>query len=318
MTFAWVIGSGGLLGAALCRRLALDGTALFTPAERFRWDEVDILLAQFADAVAGFARGAQAHDNWTIYWAAGVGTMGSSEVALTRESTALAGLLALVGANATLAARAGALAFSSSAGAIYAGSRDEVITEETAPHPTTPYAHEKLRQEGLVGDFARAHANMAVLVARISTIYGPGTRVGKPQGLLAHIARSIVRNKPVQIYVPLDTIRDYIAVDDAATCMVRTVAQMRAAPQLVTKIIASEIPVTIAEIVSLFRKIVRRSPRVVTSANQLSLLYLPRLRFRSVRLATVAGETRKTMLIGIAELVAAERAAAMRSAPRIP
>ena len=34
MTIAWVLGSGGLLGAALCRQLRRNGTTLFFPADR--------------------------------------------------------------------------------------------------------------------------------------------------------------------------------------------------------------------------------------------------------------------------------------------
>ena len=37
MIRAWVIGSGGLLGSALCRALRSTGTELFFPSERFCW-----------------------------------------------------------------------------------------------------------------------------------------------------------------------------------------------------------------------------------------------------------------------------------------
>ena len=40
MTVAWVVGSGGLLGSALCRMLSRRDTTLFVPAERFRWESV--------------------------------------------------------------------------------------------------------------------------------------------------------------------------------------------------------------------------------------------------------------------------------------
>lgn len=44
----------------------------------------------------------------------------------------------------------------------------------------------------------------AALIARISMFYGPGQAKDKQQGLLAHIARCILRNQPIQIYVPYD------------------------------------------------------------------------------------------------------------------
>src|SRR5258706_11384893 len=114
--------------------------------------------------------------------------------------------------------RRGSFVLSSSAGAIYAGSTDPVVTETTAECPTTGYGRGKLRQEQLVRSFAdRAPTQVTSLIARISTLYGPGQSAEKPQGLISHMARQIIRNLPIQIYVPLDTIRDYITVNDAST-----------------------------------------------------------------------------------------------------
>ena len=58
----------------------------------------------------------------------------------------------------------------------------------------------------------------------------------KPQGLLTHIARCIIGNRPIQIYVPLDTVRDDIAADDAAAIMVAGVRALAARPRVLTKI----------------------------------------------------------------------------------
>ena len=126
-------------------------------------------------------------------------------------------LLQRLEAEPHLISAPGAIAFASSAGGIYAGAKDAVITEHTPPAPTTAYAREKLVQEDLIQAFVLANQRTAALLARVSTIYGPGQATGKQQGLLTHIARRILRNQPIQIYVPYDTIRDYIAVDDAAT-----------------------------------------------------------------------------------------------------
>ena len=206
----------------------------------------------------------------------------------------------------------GAIAFASSAGAIYAGSSDEVVTENTPPTPTTAYAREKLRQEGLIHSFAGANSRISVLIARISTLYGPGQAAGRRQGLLAHIARSTLRNRPIQIYVPYDTIRDYIAADDAAVAMLAALRATSAKPRLVTKIIASERPTTIAEIISIFMRIARRAPRIVTSASRLSDLYSRRVQFRSIVLPECAKTPTRSLIVGISQLLAAERAAFVR------
>lgn len=313
MTVAWVVGSGGLLGAALCRALRREGTELFFPEERFSWADGPALDAQFANAVQVFASRVKVADSWQIYWAAGVGTFGSTQDAMSSETHALTQLLRLLGCEPRLLSAAGAIALASSAGAIYAGAKDAVITEHTSPAPTTAYAREKLLQEDLIRAFTLANNRHAALLARISTIYGPGQAAGKQQGLLTHIARRILRNQPIQIYVPYDTIRDYIAVDDAATVIVSALFITSKNPCAVIKIIASERPTTIAEIVSVFRRIARRAPRIVTSASKLSALYSRRVQFRSVALPECANAPSKSLLVGIAQLMTDERAAFAKS-----
>lgn len=313
MTIAWVMGSGGLLGSALCCALRHNGTEIFSPAERFCWSSESELAAQLAAAVKAFSACIGTEERWEIYWAAGVGTMSSSEPALAHETRVLSRLLRLVESEPRLMAKTGALAFASSAGAIYAGSRDDIISENTPPAPTTAYAREKLRQEDLVRAFALANRGMAALLARISTLYGPGQATGKQQGLLAHIARCILRNQPIQIYVPFDTVRDYIAADDVAAAMVDVLRKTSEEPGVLTKIIAAEQPTTIAEIISIFKRIARRSPRVVTSVSRLSSIYSRRVQFRSTAALECTPKSRISLLVGIAQVMSAERAAFARS-----
>lgn len=312
MTVAWVIGSGGLLGSALCRALRRNGIELFFPAERFCWGNEGAIKLQIAKAVQAFADQVSAAHQWEIHWAAGVGTMSSSESALRPETQALSTLLNLVASQPQLMATNGVVVLASSAGAIYAGATDDVITENTPLAPTTAYAREKLRQEGMVRSFALGNKKVATLVARISTLYGLGHAIGKQQGLIAHIARCVLRNQPIQIFVPFDTIRDYIAADDAAAAMIATLRAMDGRPGVVTKIIASEQPTTIAEIVSAFKKIARRPPKIVTSATRLSSIYSRRVQFRSIAAPECAVTPKTNLLVGIAQVMSAERIAYAR------
>lgn len=307
MTIAWVLGSAGLLGSALSRALLDDSTALFCPAESFAWHNDSELPRQVRAAVQAFALRASTADRWEIHWAAGVGTMSSAAAALAPETRTLALLLELLQADAGLMARPGSLSFASSAGAIYAGAAGEVITEDTAPASTTAYAEAKLQQEDMVRGFVASNPGTTALIARISTLYGPGQATGKKQGLLGHMARCILRNQPIQIYVPYDTIRDYIDADDAALAIVGTLRATRTNPGVVTKIIASECPSTIAEIVAIFGRVARRAPRVVRSANRLSSLYARRVQFRSVVASDHKRAPGKRLAVGIAQVMMAER-----------
>ena len=54
------------------------------------------------------------------------------------------------------------------------------------------------------------------MIGRFSNLYGPGQNLGKLQGLISRLALSAVTRQPINIFVPLDTIRDYVYVDDAA------------------------------------------------------------------------------------------------------
>lgn len=316
MTVAWVLGSAGLLGAALCRALRADGTELFFPAQRFSWGQPEALKQQITAAVAAFGLRTQAAQGWEIHWAAGVGTMGSPAEALAPETQALGLLLDRLQLHAGLMGTPGAISFASSAGAIYAGCLDDVITEQSSPAPTTPYATEKLRQEKLLQDFVATQVSISVLVARISTLYGAGQASSKKQGLLGHMARSIIRNRPIQIYVPFDTMRDYIDADDAAVVIMGMLRSPGSATALRTRIIASENPTTIAEIFSIFKRLARRTPLVVRSANRLSLLYSQRVQFRSLQRAEFSRPAGKQLAVGIAQLMRAEQMAFIKSPDR--
>ena len=313
MTVAWVLGSGGLLGASLCRQLDRSGCRRFVPAEPFAWQNAELLPRQMANAVESLASLVGPTDSWEIYWAAGVGAMGSSAASLAPETQAFEVLLECLTAQSNLQSATGQLAFASTAGGIYAGSKDDIITENSVPAPTTDYAREKLRQEALLCGFAANNQRATAFIARITTLYGPGQATGKRQGLISHLARNILRNHPVQIYVPYDTIRDYITADDAAAVMIAALRETASPQPVVIKIVASERPTTIAEIVSIFKKIARRAPRIVTSANRLSSLYARRVLFRSIITTGVPKTAATPIAIGIAQMMAAERNAFMRS-----
>ncbi|MEP7097221.1 MAG: NAD(P)-dependent oxidoreductase [Dokdonella sp.] len=302
---AWVIGQHGLLGSALVRALPAEAAVYRVPF-RYHWGDPPALHEQLVRAVAGFALAVQGADDWTVHWAAGLGTMQSAAGAITTETAALHLVLSQLEAHRAFQLRPGRLTFASSAGAIYAGSRDFLISEKSDPAPTTEYAIAKLRQEKLVSEFSRHHPNVAVLAARFSTLYGGGQAAGKAQGLLSHLSRQVIRGLPMRIYVPLDTIRDYLEINDAARAMIAACEQVSTG-SLLTKIIASERPTTISEIIAVFRKVASRPPRIITSMTSASELYGRRIQFRSSLRPDLRPEYRTSLLVGIAKLLEAER-----------
>lgn len=305
MTAAWVVGAGGLLGRSIVNELRAAGTDVYTPPMPLAWDDGRTLERQLAEAIDGFASRAVAAGSWEIHWAAGVSGMASPEPALATETRRLEMLLDRVAGRTGLAPERGAFSLASTAGGIYAGSSAATVDESTPPAPTTAYAHGKLRQEESVRRSALAAAGCPILLARISTLYGPGQASGKRQGLIAHVARSVLVNRPVQVFVPLDTVRDYVHCRDAARIIL---ASLRSRPRVPTvRIVASERPTTVAEILGLFRRVSRKRLLFTTAVAPTSGLYARRVRFRSRVMPEHSRLATTPLLVGISQVLQAER-----------
>ena len=307
MSGNWVLGGSGLLGSAIQRQLRQCLQPVFVPRQRIRWSDPGMIERDLSQAMQQFAQQLSAGAPWTIYWAAGVGAMGSSYEELSVETRALTLLLGLIQEHHRLRHTPGRVSFASSAGAIYANSPDHVISEASAIAPSTPYAQAKLQQEAILVEFQRQHPAVKLLLARLSTIYGPGQASGKQQGLIAMIARQMLRNQIIHIYVPFDTLRDYIAVDDAAAAMIRALDALPDEGGQHLRIIAAGQPTSIAQIVHTFRRIARHPPRISLSSHTLSHLYAKQLNFQSTYAELNTGFIRTSLPIGIARVYEHER-----------
>lgn len=311
MTSVWILGRGGLLGSSLARALRSKGIHEFIPHDPIPWENPTALESAFEKLTTEFDKKPQ-RSPWQIHIAFGVSTMASTEEDLKQETQTLQTFLLCLEKHPSLINEKGVISFASSAGAIYAGCTDDVITEASEPHPLNAYGKAKLEQEKIVQDFAKRHPSVTLLVARLSNLYGTTQSRTKKQGLLSHIARSILRHTPINIFVPFDTIRDYIHVDDAANAILQTVEIMQKNnDRMHTKIIASEDPVSIAQIIGTFKDITRIAPRVITSTSPLRDAYVHRIKFHSTVLP-LTQKTSTSLLVGISQVMAAERLAMMR------
>jgi UDP-glucose 4-epimerase len=241
--------------------------------------------------------------------------MGSAPAQLESETEALNTLLREVAQDDHLRAAPGSIAFASSAGALYAGCTDDTVTEVSEVVPTTHYSIEKLKQEALLRNFHLA-GTTRVLIARISTLFGPKARGRANKGLIANLARSMLNHEPVRIFVPLDTMRDYIYADDAANAMINTLRSMPATSPFRIKILASQRVTTVAEIIALIGRVAHRHPRIITGATALTSKYAARITFRSCEGEDTAELYRTALHVGIARVLESERLSFVSPNPR--
>lgn len=292
-SLAWVVGRGGLLGSHV--EEALEGRAadadIWRPRRPITWldperaqADLELEASTFLDQAARLGR------SWRLLWCAGAGVLATSPGALAQETLLLSRFLAVItdrlSGNPALAG-AGTLFYSSSAGGVYAASTDAPPFDERSPVGVlASYGAEKLKQEEL---FARVATSCGVdlVVGRLSNLYGPGQKLSKPQGLIAHVGHAALRQQPVSIYVPLDTIRDYLFAADAGRMVVEAVElkeksrRAGGAPEATTKIFASEVETTVASVLRAWRQVLRRPLRVSLAGSPVGRLQPRVLSFRS-------------------------------------
>lgn len=300
----WVVGSGGLLGGAVLEELRRRGDSPFT--SRVSWlDPVaarEVLTAdtrRLIDAAAG--------GPWRIAWCAGAGVNGAGSEVFAAEQRLLRSVLDELAESHV--ADNGVFFHASSAGGVYAGVPDAPHTELSPVQPLGDYGLAKLASEAFVTDFGRS-TGARVVNGRIANLYGPGQNLDKPQGLISHLCRGYLLSAPISIYVPMDTLRDYLFVTDAAEMVSDTLETAgRKSSDPVTKIYASGRSVTIGAILGACRAVFRRRPNVVLASSKLASLQGRDLRLRSIVWPEVDHRTHRTLHSGIAATLEATRAA---------
>jgi UDP-glucose 4-epimerase len=282
----WVIGARGLLGSAVVRHLQARPDAQVMTAA-IPWHDEQLAIEAFRRGVGDLAAHA-AGGPWRVLWCAGTGVPATPQDVLDAELRVLGALLDaladhLATGNPPLS-RAGVVFLASSAGAVYGGSAAPPFDEHTEPVPLSHYGWAKLAQEQIVRDFS-TRTGISTLIGRISNLYGPGQNLGKAQGIISHLCRAHLTGQPASIYVSMDTIRDYIYVDDCAAKITDGLRLMGAGqlggPSL-TKILAAQQGTTLAAVLGYCQRVFKRRPRVVLGSSVLSSVQAHDLRLRSV------------------------------------
>lgn len=280
---AWVIGAGGLLGRGVVSALRRRGHDVLTSA--IPWADAPAAKAALGEGARQF-REITGNRPWVIAWCAGAGVTGTSQGDLDAELEVFRSALdSIARILCEPDSSPGRFFLASSAGGVYAGAPNPPYTEKSEPLPLAPYGFAKLAAERVARDFATS-TGTRTLVGRVANLYGPGQNLAKPQGLISVFAKAHLTGQPVSVYVSLDTLRDYIFVDDAsaliADCLDRLSDSDVSAGQTVTKILATQRADTIGSLIGACRTVFKRRPRIVLGASPYAKAQAHDLRLRSV------------------------------------
>ncbi len=256
-TADWVIGRG-LLGSAIASQL---GSTPF--AASVNWADRTASENDLRAGLESFIAGADGE--WSIYWCAGRGVTSTPRERMLAEGAVFSAFLDTVAELPEDVRARGRVFLASSVGGAYAGSSAPPFTEDTPTVPMSAYGETKLSMEQALRDQATAHGFRG-FIARITNLYGPGQDLGKGQGLISVIVESYVTGRPVSIYVPLDTLRDYIYVDDCARVVLAAMSRMAAEPagSVVTKIVGAMDALSIGALMGEMSRLRRKPVPIVT------------------------------------------------------
>ena len=293
----WVVGSSGLLGSAVSRAAEARAGAVMT--SRIPWNQPEAAVEALLAAADQLPDGA-----WRLAWCAGAGVVATSPEHFDRELWVITTFL-----NRWRPRRAEGqgIFLASSAGGVYAGSAAPPFNEITEPIPISPYGHAKLRAEAAFTRFSE-RTGVPLLIGRISNLYGPGQDMRKGQGLVSLLCRAQLTGKPLDVYVSLDTIRDYLYTDDAAAMALAGLEAVSEVSGTHVKILASGQSMTIAAVLGEVRRVTRRRPPINTRGSGAAKFQTLDLRMRSVAWPPVQGFARTSFSVGIASCLAAVEA----------
>lgn len=289
-----VVGAGGLLGRHVMTSLEAAGfptTRAWVP-----WSDPEQARAALKAAVVDLSR----HGVFNIAWCSGAGVVATPAEALSQELEQFRGFLEdlaeLTGPDSDVA-----VFLASSAGGVYAGSQAPPFTEGTVPAPLTPYGEIKLQMEDALRDLVTDTGTVA-LVGRIANLYGPGQDLSKPQGLVTRLCLTHLTGDPLPVYVSLDTMRDYLYVEDCAAMIAAGLADLRGraaatGDRTVVKVMATGQSTTLAAMIGESNRVFHRRARMSVISATVSG-QVRDLRLRSVQWPELQRHNRTTLPAG--------------------
>ena len=132
-------------------------------------------------------------------------------------------------------------------------------------------------------DYAK-NTKIKVSIFRLANVYGPNQDTGKDQGLISTITHSLLHHKPVNIFVPLQTVRNYIYADDAGEVIARNITQLtnEKKSKIYLKLVASDRNISLSSLINEFRLVYGHRPTVFNSVSGATSKHPINLRLQSI------------------------------------
>jgi UDP-glucose 4-epimerase len=241
----------GLIGSAVVRAIIQEGVGNAT-ALPFSWKDVDRReddLASLRETMLKTMVGSVRHVE--VAWTAGRASFAAGWAEVEAELAAFESVVHFcLLLRDTFPFARHRFHMMSSAGGIFEGQR--FVGEQALPSPCRPYGHLKLEQEQRA---TRLPACIVPFIYRPSSVYGLG-KFGGRAGLIATLIKNAKQYSPSHIVGRLDTIRDYVLVNDIG----KFVAQRmnKAAKQPERFLLASGRPTAMSEVLGIVGKVIGR------------------------------------------------------------
>ena len=281
----WVVGAGGLLGSNTVHALRRAGGEVWRLDRPVAWGG-NLVHGHLSNATAKFA--ADVGDRpWQLAWCAGAGVTGTTPTQLGAEVAVFEQFIEGLSEHFSSARLSqGTVFLASSAGGVFAGAAAPPFDERTPVRPISPYGEAKLLMEAYVTRWGARH-DVPIAIGRVANLYGPGQNLDKPQGLVSQMIKAQLLRRPMSVYVPLDTVRDYLYAPDCGELVMEFSRRVRAeavqhGPATCTKILASQHGVTIGTVIGELRRILKKHQLIIYGASGTAKYQSRDLRLRSL------------------------------------
>ena len=194
------------MGTAITRSARKAGYSIFG-GYPIPWRNPDIRLETMLEVAEHFGQFSSGRTP-LIVWAAGAG--GVSPRQDEGEVESFMDFVRAISSTSSLSSAK--VVVCSSAGGVYSASPNPPFSVSSPIAAANQYGANKIAIEAIAE--AELPSSVKVHIARITNLYGPWP--GPRQGLVNRMCTAAATRKALQIYVPLDTVRDYIYIDDAA------------------------------------------------------------------------------------------------------